>query len=404
MRLLNLYTLKFEEFYGEEDTPAYAILSHRWTKHEISYREFVDGCDQRSAGYKKILDFCAFARSRPARVRSQGRMLENNLLQWGWLDTICIDKSSSQELSESINSMFEWYGRAAVCCAFLGDVPPLDEGNIVVAKAFAESEWFERGWTLQELLAPWDVIFCNQVWQIIGHKCTHSKDGPPLECATKGHGVVYGPALNAEISRCTSIGGFYLEEPTNIYYGSVACRMSWAAHRKTTRVEDIGYCLLGMLEVNMPLLYGEGSRAFMRLQEEIIRRSSDQSIFRWNIAVNLMNKPTGVLASYPSDFSGSSHIVRTRQPPDVPYALTNIGLEIRAPSTKIRDFEWNREVYVIKLNCGHASTSTDLVPAVMVVARRDEWSPNRYERVWCSPQVLDGQGEEVAEKLFYVRA
>ncbi|KAK3621990.1 hypothetical protein LTR56_016814 [Elasticomyces elasticus] len=150
MRLLNLYTLQFQEFYGEDDTPHYAILSHRWTKHEVSHREFVDGCNQRSAGYKKILDFCVFARSHPTKIWPRrfdvDAIPDDVSLQWGWLDMICIDKTSSQELSESINSMFAWYRQAAVCYAFLADVPALHEGEAAVTTAFVGSEWFERGW------------------------------------------------------------------------------------------------------------------------------------------------------------------------------------------------------------------------------------------------------------------
>ncbi|KAK5685129.1 hypothetical protein LTS10_003205 [Elasticomyces elasticus] len=436
MRLLNLHSLQFEEFYGEYDTPPYAILSHRWTKHEVSYHDFVNGCNESSDGYRKILDFCAFARSRATRVWNQERQsFEHVALQWGWLDTICIDKTSSQEVSESINSMFAWYEKAAVCYAFLGDVPALDEGFDVVAEAFVGSEWFERGWTLQELLAPPDVIFCNQAWQVLGHKCTHVEEKcpvvlyelahqslhfhkePQLACTGEDHKYIYGPSLNAEISERSRIDPCYLEEKPHAFQASVACRLSWAARRRTTRVEDRAYCMLGILQVNMPLLYGEGSGAFGRLQEELIRRSSDQSIFGWKYNGLRPNKSSTALAFDPSQFAESSNIIATGQPPDAPYALTNIGLEIRARTRKVWDSGLNNYVFVIKLNCGHyraedgerTSGSTkngrekDFVPAVMAITSMGSSSPVSYERVHCSPETFEKKGEEVAERLFYIR-
>ncbi|KAK5693188.1 hypothetical protein LTR17_025232 [Elasticomyces elasticus] len=408
MRLLNLYSLPFKEFYGEYGRPPYAILSHRWTKDEASHRDFVQGCDHRGSG--KITDFCTFARGRLTRVWNKQRHLYEDevVLQWGWVDTICIDKTSSQEVSESINSMFAWYEEAAVCYVFLRDVPPSAPGNPTVLKAFANSEWFERGWTLQEMLASRNVIFCNQAWQVIGHKCTHGAGFRPCACAMKYNQHVYGPALNAEISRRTNINPRYLRLEDSIFKASIACRLSWAARRDTTRIEDMAYCLLGILEVNMPLLYGEGGRAWERLQEEIIKRSSDQSIFAWARSHDSSDGFGCALANEPVYFAEASNIVTTSKSPDAPYALTNIGLGVRARTRKIWDSEVQREVFVIWLNCGHYTREDGkgaFVPSVMTIARVGSPSSNStYKRVWCSPQVLAAKGEEVPERLFYVRA
>ncbi|KAK4895934.1 hypothetical protein LTR27_006105 [Elasticomyces elasticus] len=316
------------------------------------------------------------------------------------------DKRSSQEVSESINSMFAWYEEAAVCYVFLRDVPTSAEGN--VAKAFANSEWFERGWTLQEMLAPRNVIFCDRAWQVIGHKCTHGAGIYPCACATNDHRHVYGPALNAEISRRTNINARYLRFEDSILKASVACRLSWAARRNTTRIEDMAYCLLGILGVNMPLLYGEGMLAWKRLQEKIIKRSSDQSIFAWTRAHDSSDGFGCALAIEPLYFAEASNIVTTSQPPDASYALTNIGLGVRARTRKIWDSEVQREVFVTKLNCGHYTREDgkgDFVRSVMTIARVGPPSSNSsYKRVWCSPQVLAEKGEEVPEKVFYVRA
>ncbi|KAK5718175.1 hypothetical protein LTR17_015823 [Elasticomyces elasticus] len=436
MRLLNLYTLQFEEFYGEADTPAYAILSHRWSKGEVSYRDFVDArdqrsaayekildfctfalgrptgiwnkkrwlsdsvCDQRSAGYKKILDFCVSARSRPAKIwNKQRKFNEFIFLQWGWLDTICIDKTNSQELR-----------RVSTACSD-------DEGDSVVAEAFAESEWFDRGWTLQELLAPQNVVFCNRAWQVIGHKCTHQIGNFSVPCSVYDHKLkIYGPSLNTEISRPTKIDSRYLRTPVYIFGCSVACRMSWAARRKTARIEDMAYCLLGILNVNMPLLYGEGHGAFIRLQEELIRRSSDQSIFHWNPDPSIVSGcgSSSVLASGPADFAESSNIiVNTNLPPDAPYTLTNIGLEIKAKTTWVWNSDLERDVFAIQLKCGHYPAGNlsisegreeDFVPSVLFIASTGSSARNAYERVYFSPQaLLTEERAEVAERQFYVR-
>jgi len=63
--------------------------------------------------------------------------------------------------------------------------------------------------------------------------------------------------------------------------------MYWASKRETTRKEDEAYCLLGLFGVNMPLLYGEGSKAFFRLQQEIIKTADDQSILAWYVSDQL---------------------------------------------------------------------------------------------------------------------
>jgi hypothetical protein len=172
---------------------------------------------------------------------------------YAWCDTCCIDKSSSAELSESINSMFRWYQNWSVCYAYLYDVTTSDVDSN--DSDFSNSVWFARGWCLQELLASKALTFFNREWKSLGTK----------------------EQLSHIISKVTGIHhealcGRDLEDY------SVAQRMSWASNRVTTRVEDIAYSLLGIFGVNMPLLYSEGERAFIRLQEEIMKQSSDQSI------------------------------------------------------------------------------------------------------------------------------
>ncbi|KAI1786366.1 hypothetical protein LXA43DRAFT_1085497 [Ganoderma leucocontextum] len=192
----------------------------------------------------KIRKACAVARAKGHR--------------YIWIDSCCIDKTSSSELSEAINSMYQWYSRAVLCFAFLADVPA-EEDHERKDSLFRRSRWFTRGWTLQELIAPVDVRFLSMEWTFIGSK--HSL----ADLVAKITNISYNALLRVE--------------PLKEF--SVAQRLSWAAKRETIRLEDRAYSLLGIFDINMPTLYGEGHRAFRRLQEEIMRRIPDQTLFAW---------------------------------------------------------------------------------------------------------------------------
>ncbi|KAK7996661.1 cell cycle checkpoint protein RAD17 [Apiospora arundinis] len=246
MYLINVCTTELERF--DADVPPYAILSHRWREGEVSFSEFQRHLQRsKRPGFAKIRCSCAQAR--------------RDGLRYVWVDTCCIDKSSSAELSEAINSMYQWYRRAKVCYAYLDDVLALHDTNHPLAK----SEWFKRGWTLQELIAPemlW--FFCNldrsrNTWDILGHRNQLADLVARVTC----------------IPETVFLCEFQLQEFT------VLEKMSWAAKRRTTRDEDAAYCLMGLFDVNMPLLYGEGSKAFLRLQEEIVKNTDDDTIFAW---------------------------------------------------------------------------------------------------------------------------
>ncbi|EJF59603.1 hypothetical protein DICSQDRAFT_64903, partial [Dichomitus squalens LYAD-421 SS1] len=171
-----------------------------------------------------------------------------------WLDFCCIDKSSSTELAEAINVMYTWYRYSTICYAYLGrDIRGYHPERI------KECQWFKRGWTLQELIAPNIVLFLDEDWEVIGSK--HS--------------------LAPLIEEITSIHRDILTFERLPPQFSVAERMMWASERETTREEDGAYCLMGLFQVNITIAYGEGSNAFIRLQEEILRQSSDQTLFAW---------------------------------------------------------------------------------------------------------------------------
>ncbi|KAF1814172.1 HET-domain-containing protein, partial [Eremomyces bilateralis CBS 781.70] len=245
MRLLNVSTRKLEEFQGPR--PRYAILSHTWGKEEVTFEDLKTSDYTEKLGYKKIDGCCKQAQK--ARI------------EYVWIDTCCINKSSSAELSEAINSMFEWYARSRVCYIYLSDVPPasLDEHK-KPGSLFRSSRWFTRGWTLQELLAPKNRMLFDSSWQQV--KILSEITDIRIEC------------LQTIANRSRRLR-------TPLHEFSVSERMSWASRRKTTREEDVAYCLLGIFGVNMPLLYGEGKRAFHRLQEEIIRMTPDETILCW---------------------------------------------------------------------------------------------------------------------------
>ncbi len=290
MRLLNTISLQFEEFYDGQ-IPDYVILSNRWGDDEVTFQDFRKGRKQYGQGYAKIIQCCNVARSRD--------------FQWVWIDTCCIDKKSSAELSEAINSMYRWYEGAGVCYAYLSDVVWNPHDAEASKRSFEQSLWFTRGWTLQELLAPSSVLFFDHQWSCFGTKAS----------------------LSAELSAATGIKQNHLYRWAWIGV-CIATKMSWVSRRVTSRTEDLAYCMLGLFDVNMPLLYGEGEKAFVRLQLEIIKKSDDESIFAWTGSDRYF---LGMLAPSPTCFvqSGDIRMYHSTKKINYPYVMTNKGLEFR---------------------------------------------------------------------------
>jgi hypothetical protein len=265
MRLLNTTTLELGTF--TRRCPEYTILSHTWGDQEAPLEVFLPRPRwQRAAAwlrkrrYPKVVGACRLA-------KSQG-------YDWIWIDTCCIDKSSSTELSEAINSMYGYYEKSAVCFAYLVDVGvDVSSPKQELADALVHSRWFTRGWTLQELIAPSSVEFYNKEWALIGNKTSLSSH---LEKITSIPAGLFSPAW---YNLCA--GGMARQ---SLRLLSVAQKLSWASTRQTTRPEDLAYCLMGLFDVHMPLLYGEGeTKAFTRLQAEIARQANDQSLFAWGV-------------------------------------------------------------------------------------------------------------------------
>ncbi|KAK0707271.1 heterokaryon incompatibility protein-domain-containing protein [Lasiosphaeris hirsuta] len=321
MRLLNTKTYDLSSF--QSHVPPYAILSHTWRAEEVLYADvFSDACTRRQ-GWAKLENCC--------------RQAVRDGWEWVWVDTCCIDKSDSSELSEAINSMFQWYEEAQVCYAFLEDVPKRYFSEAGAAFPwkwyFRSSRWFKRGWTLQELLAPTCLLFFDGAWNPIGSRESWAD----------------------EISLVTGIG---VRQFLDFKSCSVATKLSWAARRETTRVEDRAYSLLGLLGVHMPLIYGEGKKAFVRLQHELMRQYNDETIFLWG------EKPTAhmhhfgracasLFAESPDDYSASNGLVvwpfdKERRG----FAVSNAGLSIRGELfEEAKGGRAGTPLFAIQLNC-----------------------------------------------------
>jgi hypothetical protein len=264
---------------------------------------------EEKAGYPKIKGCCKVAAA--------------DGFDFVWIDTCCVDKSGSTELSEAINSRWVWYKKSEVCFAYLADVPST-AGNFV--DIFSNSRWFTRGWTLQELISPSSVVFYSMVWQELGTES--SLRGIIINIT----GIEAGPLSGGDWG-----------------VASVAQKMFWASKRETSRVEDQAYCLMGIFDVNLPMLYGEGNHAFIRLQEEIIRNFEDHSIFTWTLDGADISAGS-ILAPGPQAFSKSRHLIKCqfrkkqsqlaaaelRVSPVLPPSVTSRGTNLHLP-TKLQD-------------------------------------------------------------------
>jgi hypothetical protein len=231
-----------------DDVSRYAILSHTWgaDTEEVTFRDLIDGTGKSKAGYSKIR-FCGDQASRDG-------------LKYFWIDTCCIDKSNSTELAEAINSMFRWYRDAAKCYVYLPDVSTTKRkasnqfSEFTWESALRASRWFTRGWTLQELLAPGSVEFFSREGKRLGDKRT----------------------LERQVHEITGIAVSALQGASLSQFG-VDERLLWAENRQTTREEDKAYSLLGIFDVYMPLIYGEGrENALIRLLEAINKPSKGE--------------------------------------------------------------------------------------------------------------------------------
>lgn len=334
----NLEVLKC--FHGEElQRLEYAILSHCWSTRasdEVTFEQLLNLTRMTRErirdlpGYWKIVASCRRAR-------------DYDQLNWLWVDTCCIEQ---REREEAINSMYRWYGHSKKCYAYLHDVIE----NTLPARAEGKKpRWFLRGWTLQELIAPRAVLFFNGDWELIGDKKSLA---PTLKHITRipEYVLAYG-----------------LPSPQQTDRPSVAQIFSWAADRETKRNEDRAYSLMGLFEVEIFKSYGTRN-AFQRLQEAIIKKYNDHSIFAWFE----MKRPGSVLADNPSYFRGSSDIVNCSITGPLPRVQQGI-IRTRLSVSRCRSSSF---YYEAQLACRR---SGDLQrPVTILIASLDD----RYYRVF----------------------
>jgi hypothetical protein len=249
MRLLHVESLEFSEF-SEANRPSYVAASHRWDANsEATFQDFKNRQKTTNDGCKKVEAFARYVRENVSSIK------------WLWIDTCCINKESAAELSEAVNLMFEWYRSAELCIAYLADVEVAEDKS-----SLANSVWFNRGWTLQELLAPRTVVFVTKTWQVIGNKggSTHAYSRSDI-----------GSGLEEDISRITGIPEQVLHSYETSLGFNVDERLKWMEGRETTREEDMSYALYGIFGVTPGANYGERHRgARERLWEAVRKRDS----------------------------------------------------------------------------------------------------------------------------------
>jgi hypothetical protein len=306
MRLLNTTTFELhtreDEFFKSQ---GYAILSHRWVGAEVTFKTLPQHISKLRKTEARYL-----VSPQLSKIRGACEVARQLGFSWIWIDTCCINSESTVEVAESINSTYQWYRGAQICITYLSDVN-FDVASRRLAgysptifqkvNSNQPSEWFFRGWTLQELLVPRNMNFYDTNWTFMGTK----------------------ESLAPEIEHITDIASPYLTNAMSFFDACIATKMSWMSGRQTTREEDIAYSMLGIFGVFMSPIYPEGGlNAFMRLQEELQTRVKDESLYAWKMPQSSDVRPYsiardpevswgagewGLLAPTPNWFRGCGH-------------------------------------------------------------------------------------------------
>ena len=406
MRFLNIETCKMEtkeeDAELEEALAKCAIISHRWGEHELSFQQYEERI--KNSSYKNQFDnpgptplwnegqsegFLKLARAR-LKARHQEPTQPQFDLKYIWMDTCCIDKENQQELAKTFTMMFRLYRSATVTFAQLPDVSATPDGfqELVEEKdtkkvikprvgCLESSDWFTRGWTLQELLAPTTMYFFDRYWRFIGTKNT----------------------LSARIEKATQIKAQYLHG--DISQACIAVKMSWLARRRTAKIEDMAYCMFGIFGISTFIRYGEGEGAFLRLGEELLRQHhSDESIFAWRSPTGTKNPESpiitscGLLAPWPTCYleSGNLTIRSRRYAPRKgleAFKVAGGGIELQAPNKLPANgnaAEWMkiraalRRNYWLKLNCCEAGTGIRNTITIHLRKEKGSWRKVDCER------------------------
>ena len=341
MNLLKTDTYELVHIDRHRPIPRYAILSHRWEPSEITYN--VIATLKPSA--LTVLRNPSFPSLPPslhasaAKIRGACAIALQQRLMYIWIDTCCIDKTKSEELRYALSMMFRWYRSAAVCYTYFNDIT-FDKPSEKMFKSDRAdrrgqpSEWFERGWTLQELLAPQKMQFYDKRWKYMGTR--HE--------------------LASLVGEIAGIHFEYLNGERNLSEASCATKMSWMAGRVTSLVEDVAYSLIGLFDVDLLPIYGEGTKAFIRLQEAIMHEFGrfDESLFAWKrpqdgILQSYRHEPRvqyfkhdkwGLFAPSPDCFKNSGNIVVKKDlvhmRPNGDFRLSHQGIVFSLPSTDVK--------------------------------------------------------------------
>ena len=302
----------------------YAIFSHRWLSKEPLYQDMSkEPMADTEPGWNKLQEFCRKA------------MCDHGC-KFAWSDTCCINKQSSAELDESIRSMFRWYRNSHICIAFLSETADLEalKKSQTGEEGAKIDAWFLRGWTLQELLAPERIKFYGANWEPLVSLCISKCDRSSENIMKIIENITHIPLDDLKA----------FSPGTN----QVPEKMLWASQRRTTRIEDIAYCLIGIFDVSLMIAYGEGNRAFFRLMEEILKRYDKWDVFRWSGRCSRYNAALpDAPCCYPAGYSETRRIPRdqvytdeesnnaTLDVGDRLFELTNHGLRIRLYIVKV---------------------------------------------------------------------
>lgn len=371
-RFLDTHTGEFV-WKSDPSTTRYAILSHTWRSEAEGGEQTYDAVRKLQSKvrvFPRLVLRSASSRCRRCgehispfffqsklskKIKSLCKVARKAGYRLVWVDSCCIDQSSSAELSEAIKSMWDWYKLADVCYAYLADVQSTEDPRKRFS-SFRASRWHRRGWTLQELIAPDNVVFLTSDWEVLNTKM----------------------GLATTLDEITGINFAIFTGRMDVNTISVACRLSWGASRDTTRIEDHAYSLMGIFGVHMTPIYGEGTNAFLRLQEEIIRSIPDQSIFAWGLTCKsnpsgdplLSNVGTTLLARCCLDFEGcrevaalSPHDLAIRlglgtPPPPLHCVFTPEGVRIQLLCVTLADLSANLREHVVSLYESSTCTKT----------------------------------------------
>ncbi|KAF9230320.1 hypothetical protein BU15DRAFT_91139 [Melanogaster broomeanus] len=272
------------------------------------------------------------AKNKPGFTKILGCVMQakKHSLNYIWIDTCCIDKTNNTELQEAINSMWNWYQDCDRCFVYMNDVrsgqrPDAEDSD------FSRSQWFRRGWTLQELLAPGRITFFAEDWERIGKKANQN--------------------IMKRITHITGIPEGVLSDGETTSF-SVATRMTWASRRSTTKKEDKAYSLMGIFDITLPIIYGGRENVFVKFQREIMKRHADQSIFAWTAESTPPTATAGLLTPSPAYFADVNeisdevfvkdfaHMIKPDSRPPAHYSHTNLGIQITLPMKRVEAPYW----------------------------------------------------------------